>query len=73
MMDSMAHPPFGTDPGAALPRESEFGSVVVDKGSFSHAVCRACGWRGPGRRSRRVAGLDASSHVTFCPQGASVD
>ncbi|QGN58916.1 hypothetical protein [Nostocoides sp. HKS02] len=68
----MVHPPVGAESGADVPRESDVGSAIIDKGSFSHAVCRACGWRGPGRRSRRVAGVDASSHVAHCPGRVAV-
>src|SRR2546423_235144 len=28
---------------------------IEERGSFSNALCRVCGWRGPPRRSRRVA------------------
>jgi hypothetical protein len=35
---------------------------VVDKGSFTHAACE-CGWRGPGRRSRKKARADAAAHL----------
>ncbi|KQZ90096.1 hypothetical protein ASD62_13110 [Phycicoccus sp. Root563] len=46
---------------------------VEDRGSFSHAVCRVCGWSGPGRRSRQVSRRDAEQHVGDCagalPQG----
>jgi hypothetical protein len=43
-----------------------------DRGSFSHAVCRVCGWRGPGRRSRRVANDDWREHQDDCPGEALV-
>jgi hypothetical protein len=52
----------GAESGAGLPRTS----VIEDRGSFSHGVCHACGWIGPGRRSRRVAGLDAARHLGTC-------
>ena len=38
-------------------------SSVEDRGSFSHAVCRVCGWAGPGRRSRRLAREDIVAHT----------
>jgi hypothetical protein len=44
---------------------------VEDRGSFSHAVCRVCGWSGPGRRSRQVSRRDAAGHVDECPGTAS--
>lgn len=53
----------GAEPDAGTPRTS----VIVDRGSFSHGVCHTCGWIGPGRRSRRVAGLDAAHHLGTCP------
>ena len=34
---------------------------VVEKANFTHARCE-CGWRGPGRRSRKKARADASAH-----------
>ena len=34
---------------------------IVEKGSFTHARCE-CGWRGPGRRSRKKARNDAAAH-----------
>jgi hypothetical protein len=45
-------------------------SVIEDRGSFSYGVCRVCGWSGPGRRSRRVATVDAQGHLSECPAGA---
>ena len=48
-------------PSASARTEEE--SVIEDRGSFSHAVCRVCGWAGPGRRSRQVARGDATQHV----------
>ena len=45
---------------------------VEDRGSFSHGVCRVCGWLGPGRRARRVSHRDAAAHVDVCP-GAGRD
>jgi hypothetical protein len=56
----------GAESDAGIPRTS----VTEDRGSFSHGVCRACGWIGPGRRSRRVAGVDAARHVGTCPGAA---
>ena len=38
-------------------------SFEEDRGSFSHAVCRVCGWAGPGRRSRRLAREDSVAHT----------
>ena len=39
-----------------------------DRGSFTHAVCRACGWRGPGRRARATAERDLELHdLGGCP------
>ena len=35
---------------------------IVEKGSFTHARCE-CGWRGPGRRSRKKARSDAAAHL----------
>jgi hypothetical protein len=40
---------------------------IEERGSFQHGVCRACGWRGPGRRSRRVAENDLRTHQGECP------
>ncbi|WP_162872655.1 hypothetical protein [Austwickia chelonae] len=37
-------------------------AVYVERGSFSHACCAACGWEGPGRRARSLAVSDASQH-----------
>lgn len=37
--------------------------MIEDRGSFSHGVCRVCGWAGPGRRSREVAREDAMQHL----------
>jgi hypothetical protein len=48
-------------PPASAGTEEE--SVIEERGSFSHAVCRVCGWAGPGRRSRQVARGDATQHV----------
>jgi hypothetical protein len=46
-------------------------AVVMDQGSFSHGVCRVCGWSGPGRRSRRRARDDADAHLDEgCAKGA---
>jgi hypothetical protein len=36
---------------------------VEDRGSFSHGVCRVCGWTGPGRRSRVRARTDLEEHA----------
>jgi len=41
--------------------------ATQDRGSFTHGVCRVCGWRGPARRSRRVATEDAHTHEATCP------
>lgn len=38
---------------------------VDDRGPFTHAVCRRCGWSGPGRRSRGLARKDGAGHT--CP------
>lgn len=35
---------------------------IVDKDHFAHARCE-CGWRGPGRRSRKKARRDAAEHL----------
>lgn len=44
------------------------GSGTEDRGSFTHAVCRACGWRGPGRRARATAERDLELHdLGGCP------
>jgi hypothetical protein len=40
---------------------------VEDRGSFSHGVCRVCGWLGPGRRARRTSHRDAADHAESCP------
>ena len=45
---------------------------VEDRGSFSHGICRVCGWLGPGRRARRTSHRDAAAHAEECP-GAPVD
>ena len=39
---------------------------LVDIGSFTHGVCGDCDWRGPARRSRRVASEDAELHHMTC-------
>jgi hypothetical protein len=36
--------------------------AVVEERSFARAVCRTCGWRGPGRRARAVAVSDIEEH-----------
>jgi hypothetical protein len=43
--------------------------LFEDHGSFAHGVCRACGWIGPGRRSRRLAACDADEHLESCAPG----
>jgi hypothetical protein len=35
---------------------------VVERGSFATALC-ACGWKGPARRARDRARLDAQDHA----------
>lgn len=40
---------------------------VEDRGSFSHGICRVCGWLGPGRRARRTSHRDAAAHAEACP------
>jgi hypothetical protein len=35
---------------------------LVEKEHFTHARCE-CGWRGPGRRSRKRAREDAAKHL----------
>lgn len=35
---------------------------LVEKDSFTRARC-ACGWAGPGRRSRKKARADAAAHL----------
>ena len=35
---------------------------IAEKGQFAHARCE-CGWRGPGRRSRKKARADAAAHL----------
>ncbi len=35
---------------------------IVEKENFTHARCE-CGWRGPGRRSRKKARADATAHL----------
>ena len=57
-VDGRAHGAFGA---AAGPTE------VEDRGSFSHGVCRVCGWLGPGRRARRTSHRDAADHAGSCP------
>ena len=47
----------------SVPGEGE----IEERGSFSHGVCRLCGWRGPGRRSRRLAKEDSRDHQQHCP------
>jgi hypothetical protein len=55
----------GGDPG---PGSLPAAGVVQDRGSFSHALCRACGWSGPGRRSRFRARQDLAEHLDDgCP------
>lgn len=40
---------------------------VAERGSFAHATCDECGWRGPGRRARSVAREDGDLHsLTGC-------
>lgn len=54
-------------PDQGPPRDGIASQVQVeDRGSFSHGVCRECGWRGPGRRARRVARLDVTAHLATC-------
>jgi hypothetical protein len=43
--------------------------LFEDHGSFAHGVCHACGWVGPGRRSRRLAARDADDHLKSCAPG----
>lgn len=64
MMVCMAPVPVGAPPSADGGADGV--AVAEDRGSFSHGVCRVCGWRGPGRRSRRVARQDASEHLPAC-------
>ena len=43
-----------------------------DRGSFTHGLCLACGWRGPGRRARAGAERDAMAHADGnCPMDAA--
>jgi hypothetical protein len=35
---------------------------IAEQGNFSHAICD-CGWRGPGRRSRKKAREDGAHHL----------
>ena len=49
------------DPAAA--------ALLEERGSFTHAVCRVCGWSGPGRRSRERARKDVVGHrAQDCPR-----
>ncbi|MEV8534745.1 hypothetical protein [Streptomyces sp. NPDC051211] len=61
---SKAHP---APPVAAVPlpraTEASHPTDTVERGSFAVAVC-GCGWRGPARRSRDKARLDAAAHST---------
>lgn len=46
--------------------------TIVDVGPFTHAQC-TCGWKGPGRRSRKRARADAAEHRDDgCPAQAAV-
>jgi len=55
------------DRPATTPGDPPTDALLEERGSFSHGVCRVCGWRGPGRRARRVARLDLSTHLGTCP------
>ena len=39
---------------------------TVEVGSFAHGVCEGCEWRGPGRRARTSAIVDARAHESVC-------
>jgi hypothetical protein len=44
-------------------------ALIEERGSFTHAVCRVCGWSGPGRRSRERARKDVVGHqARDCPR-----
>jgi hypothetical protein len=62
IMVLMASAPVDAPPSG----EGSADGAAEDRGSFSHGVCRVCGWRGPGRRSRRVARHDAAAHLPLC-------
>jgi hypothetical protein len=53
-------------PGAGRPQPPDAAAaheIVIDhRGSFAHAACAACGWRGPGRRALLRAHADGSRH-----------
>ncbi|MCA0437963.1 MAG: hypothetical protein M9891_16560 [Austwickia sp.] len=38
-------------------------AACVERGSFTHAICAACGWEGPARRARGVAAHDGELHA----------
>lgn len=37
--------------------------IVAEEGSFAYAECSRCGYRGPGRRSRKRAREDVAAHT----------
>lgn len=60
----MAQMKVGPESGADVPCNI----ATEDRGAFRFAVCHDCGWRGPGRRSRRIAGVDAAEHAAACTE-----
>ncbi|MFE9424404.1 hypothetical protein ACFYNO_15710 [Kitasatospora sp. NPDC006697] len=56
--------PGRLDPSAddGVPPPAGHRAVVVERGSFAHAVCD-CGWFAPARRSRDKARRDVAEHL----------
>lgn len=52
--------PTSHDHGAG---DESHATEVQQRGSFDFAVCRLCGWIGPGRRSASRARKDGVDHV----------
>lgn len=70
---ALVTPGHGGDDGAvtapAEPSDAPFdladavdSASTEERGSFTHGVCRVCGWTGPGRRSRERARDDVAAH-----------
>ena len=78
-MPALVTPGQGSDDGAVTaPAEPSDAPVDLaeavdsasteERGSFTHGVCRVCGWTGPGRRSRERARDDVGDHrAGDCP------
>ena len=65
-MGPVSSPDAAPSAPPARPRPAEptvAATGVVERGSFAHATCEVCGWRGPGRRARASAGQDGELHA----------